>query len=496
MIKVIQKYPLYLFLLPIFFVLHGFAENFGFIEFKEAGLLLLSYLFLTLNIAGFSYFFFRNWNRAALITTFWMSFFFFFGALHEFMKQHSPIQLFSRYSVLLTTALSILFILFIFFKRSNKPFQRFSIYLNALFLIYIFVDLGIVVWKISHKNDKRLSTYGFAKQNQYTVCDTCSKPDIYFLLYDEYGSSASLKKQYNFDNDLDSFLLDRNFSIQTQSRSNYNFTAFSMSSILNMSFIDGIQNTRSVTADDYANCILLIRDNEVIKFLDAHGYDIVNYSVFDLAGNPSMVDQSFLPLKTKLISDRTLFAHMNKDIGWLLITRWPFNLFTKNDYMKHKENNTNFQQQVLSASQEKKQRPRFIYTHFYMPHPPYFFDRNGKPKDEQVIYNEFKTNPPASYLEYMVYVNGEIRKLIEAIQKNNPSAVIILMSDHGYRERGGKNYPYFFQNLNAVYYQDKNYSTLYDSITGVNQFRVVLNKYFNQSFPMLKDSTILLIDKK
>jgi hypothetical protein len=98
-----------------------------------------------------------------------------------------------------------------------------------------------------------------------------------------------------------------------------------------MSFIEGIQNTKAVTAEDYANCNLLIRDNEVIKFLDAHGYDIVNYSVFDLAGNPSMVEQSFLPLKTKLISDRTLFAHMNKDVGWLLITRWPFRLFSSND---------------------------------------------------------------------------------------------------------------------------------------------------------------------
>jgi hypothetical protein len=495
MIKTIQKYPLYLFLLPVFFVLHGFAENFGFIDIKEAGLLLLSYLFLTLSIAGFSYFFFRNWNRASLITTFWISFFFFFGAIHDFMKQHSPIHLFTRYSFLLVAALSILFILFIFFKRSTKPFQRFSIYLNALFLIYILIDLGVIFWKITRKNDNRLSTYGFARQNQYKVCDTCSKPDIYFLLYDEYGSSLSLKEQYNFNNDLDSFLIDRKFSVQTKSRSNYNFTAFSMSATLNMSFIEGIKNTKAVTADDYANCNLLIRDNEVIKFLDAHGYDIVNYSVFDLAGHPAMVEQSFLPLKTKLISDRTLFAHLNKDIGWLLITRWPFRLFSSNHYMKHKENNKSFQQLVVDASNEKLKRPRFIYTHFYMPHPPYFFDRHGNTKDEAVVYHEFKTNPPASYLEYVIYVNSEIKKLITSIQQNSPSAVIVILSDHGYRELKSVNYPTFFKNMNAVYFPDKDYTTIYDSITNVNEFRVILNKYFRQSFPLLKDSTILLIDK-
>jgi hypothetical protein len=77
MIKIIQKYPLYLFLLPYLFVLHGFTENFGFIEVKEAALLLLSYLFLRLASPDFLISFFRNWNRASLITTFWISFFFF-----------------------------------------------------------------------------------------------------------------------------------------------------------------------------------------------------------------------------------------------------------------------------------------------------------------------------------------------------------------------------------------------------------------------------------
>jgi hypothetical protein len=93
-------------------------------------------------------------------------------------------------------------------------------------------------------------------------------------------------------------------------------------------------------------------------------------------------------------------------------------------------------------------------------------------------------------------VNGEIKKLVTTIQQNNPSAVIVMMSDHGYREKHGTNYPFFFQNLNAVYFPDKNYSTIYDSITSVNQFRVVLNKYFHQSFPLLKDSCVVLIDKK
>lgn len=494
--SVIKRYPLYLFLLPVFFVLHGFVENLGFIDVKEAALLLLSYLFLTMSIAGFSYVFFRNWNRAALITTFWMSFFFFFGALHEFLKAHSPIKLFSRYSFLLGMALSILFVLFIYFRKSTKPFQRFSVYLNLLFIIYIVTDIGTGIYKSLDKSVNRFAVYGFAHENNYKACDTCAKPNIYFLLYDEYGGSRSLHEQYGYVNDLDSFLIREKFQVQWNSRSNYNFTAFSMSSALNMAYIDGIKNTKAVTAEDYSNCTLLIRDNQVIKFLDAQGYEIHNYSVFDLAGNPAMVDQSFLPLKTKLISDRTLFAHLNKDIGWLLITKYPFKLFGQNHYRKHKKNNEDFQALTIKASTEKHAKPLFVYAHFYLPHPPYFYDKNGNLKSEEVIYNEYKSNPPASYLEYVTYTNTKVRELVSALKKNDPTAVIMILSDHGYREKESKKYSHFFRNMNAVYYPDQQYEGLYDSISSVNQFRVVFNKMFRANFPLLKDSTVLLVDTK
>lgn len=496
MFRILQKYPLYLLLLPTFFVLHGFVENYGFIEIREAAILLLSYIFLAFSIAGFSFVFFRNWNRSALITVFWLSFFFFFGALHDFLKLHSPVKFITRYSFLLVSALLILFFLFIYFKKSTKPFQRFSVYLNSLFLIYIMVDIGTGIWNANSGEKKMLSVYGAATANDYKKCDTCQRPDIYFLLYDEYGGSASLKEQYGYENDLDSFLLKTGFSIQKHSRSNYSFTPFSMSSILNMSYINGISNPNAVSADDYANCNLLIRDNEVIKFLDVQGYEIINYSVFDLAGNPSRVDQSFLPLKTKLISDRTLFAHMNKDIGWLMITRFPFNLFSKNYFMRHKENNVQFQDLSLQEAKRKSQKPKFVYTHFYMPHPPYFYDKNGKLKDEAVVYQEYKTNPPASYLEYVTYCNTKVRELITTILAHSPNSVILIMSDHGYREAKSTKTKYFFENMNAAYFPDLKYGNFYDSISGVNQFRIVLNKYFNAGFPLIKDSTVLLIDKK
>jgi hypothetical protein len=314
---------------------------------------------------------------------------------------------------------------------------------------------------------------------------------------DEYTSTLGLKQQWNFDNDLDTFLIEKGFSIQDGSRSNYNFTPFSMSATLNMTFLEGIKDVKSISAEDYAQCNRLVRDNEVIKFLDAHGYEIVNYSVFDLAGHPSTVDQSFLPLKTKLITDRTLFSRMNEDIGWLLMTYYPFKWFKRNYTLKHRNNNEDFIKAVKESPKKKSQVPRFIYAHFYMPHSPYYYDRNGKLKDNDVIYHESLTKPVPSYLEYLTYTNTRIREMVNTLLRDDPGAIIILLSDHGNRTNWkGPNPVQIFQNLNAVYFPDKNYSTLYDSITNINMFRVTFNKQFNQHFELKKDTSILLLDKK
>jgi arylsulfatase A-like enzyme len=134
-----------------------------------------------------------------------------------------------------------------------------------------------------------------------------------------------------------------------------------------------------------------------------------------------------------------------------------------------------------------------------MPHPPYYYDRYGTPTDNSVIYRQYKDDPTLSYLDYLLYTNEQIKEMINTIRTNSPNAIIILLSDHGYRKRFDKTVkepPHFFENLNAIYYPDHNYSGLYDSITNVNLFRVVLNKTFNQHFPLEKDSTVFLAEKK
>jgi len=491
----LQQYSLYPVLLPVFFVLHGYLENYGFISPGEGLLLILIYTATTLVLALAGWLFFRDIPKAALFAFILMAVYFFFGAIHDFLKEHAGSFL-SSYVVLLTAFLILLIAVIVYLRKSKRPFKRLTAFLNLLFLVYILFGAGNLIAKAFRSSGYALSVYSFAKNNTYKQCPDCNKPDIYFLLMDGYASTAALAKWYHYQNNLDSFLLQRKFSVQANSRSNYNFTPFSMASILNMSYLQGIEDPKKVTVSDYANCEVLIRNNEVIKRLSAAGYDIVNYSVFNLAGHPKTVSQDFLPLNTRLITERTLFACIRKDIGWKLAKWYPFKWFWHGDIMRDNRNNQNFIELVKKSAATKSAKPRFVYGHFYMPHIPYYYDKNGKLKDIATITTETLSDPIPAYLDYIPYVNSRIREMVTTIQQQNPSAVIILMGDHGNRDATSEAFPIrHFQNLNAVYYPDNDYKLLYDSISGVNQFRVVLNKLLKQDLPLLPDSSVYLIDK-
>jgi len=97
------------------------------------------------------------------------------------------------------------------------------------------------------------------------------------------------------------------------------------------------------------------------------------------------------------------------------------------------------------------------------------------------------------YIEYLQYSNKRILELVDHILSASAAPpVIILLGDHGFQVK--TDHTYDFLNLNAVFFPNKNYSRFYDTITNVNQFRVIFNTYFRQHLPLLKDSTINVWD--
>ncbi len=490
----LKRIPFFLGLISIFFVLHGVLENFGFIPIPDALVLLCVYVGLTALIGCIAWLLLRNKDRAAVFTTAFMAIFFFYEAFIQLMTKQFPHRLFTTNSFLLCIPLLALVALFVYLKKNKRTFPRLFLFLNTTLLIYILVDTGWIFVKLVHPPVNALSVYSLSKDAPTSPCAACAKPDVYFLLFDEYASSLALKEQYNYDNSpLDSFLTDQGFHINKQSNSNYNLTVFSMASVLNMSYIEGLKDGGRILSQDYTNAYQLIRDNKVIGLFSAEGYDIKNYSIFDLAGQPTIAWQSFLPLKTRLLTARTLAERLARHTNSLLARYLGIKYFVVREYMKYYSGNEAFLKAVALEAEQKSSRPRFLYAHFIMPHFPYLIDSAGHRKSDERIYEESNTNPASAYLNYLPYTNKRLEDLVLHIRQGDPNAVILLCGDHGFREWATTQSPPFqFQNLNAVYFPDHDYSRWDGRISFVNQFRIVANQLFHADYPMLKDSTTLL----
>ncbi|HSC39489.1 MAG TPA: sulfatase-like hydrolase/transferase, partial [Chitinophagaceae bacterium] len=379
--------------------------------------------------------------------------------------------------------------------RRARSLQRAMLLLNLIFIVCLGLDGVLLTATYIHPPANKFSIFSSAQP--VPAIPRTDKPDIYLLIFDEYGSSLSLQQNYGYHNDLDAWLLQQGFRVQTQSFSNYNYTPASVASILNMSFIKGIKDSTLLTGKDMNYCLQLTRDNKVIDFLSREGYEIVNCSFFDLAKKPTIVEDPLLPVRTKLITANTLWSKISSDLGWMfyfgpLRISW---LADKGTYTTQ-QFNARLLQMIKTQSSKKQSHPVFVYGHLFMPHDPYFYDKNGHLKSEQTLRQEVK-RPAGPYLEYLTYVNAEIRKLIDTIQQNTQrKAAIVLMGDHGYRRLIEQNLHCNYQNLNAVYLPSQDYHLFYDSVSAVNQFKIVFNSLFQQSIPLLKDSTIFLTGKQ
>jgi hypothetical protein len=490
----LKRIPFFVLLISIFFVLHGVLENLGFIPIPDALVLLCVYVGLTALVAGIAWLLLRNKSRAALFTTAFMALFFFYEAFIQLMIKHFPHRFFTTNSFLLSIGILALAAVFVYLKKSKRTFPRLYLYLNATLLVYILVDTGWIFLKLLHPPVNPLSVYSFANDGTAGPCTACAKPDVYFLLFDEYASTSSLKAQYNYDNSgLDSFLVQQGFHINERSSANYNLTVFSMASVLNMSYLEGLNNPGRIISQDYTNAYQLIRDNKVIGLFSREGYDVKNYSIFDLAGQPTRAWQSFLPLKTRLLTARTLAERLSRHGNSLLVRYLGIKYFVVKEYMKYYSGNEEFLKLVASEAGEKSSRPRFLYAHFIMPHFPYLFDAGGRRRSDEQVYEESNTNPPKAYLDYLTYTNRRLEELVRHIRQNAPNAVILLCGDHGFREWTATQSPHFqFENLNAVYFPDHDYSRWDVKVSFVNQFRIVFNQLFNAAYPLLKDSTTVL----
>ena len=484
--KLLLSKALFVLLLPLFFVWHGYVQNYPLVPASDALKLAFEYLVTILLVVSLSYFIFKSWQKALVFAFFLMFIQFFFGAVQDLIKNSFADSFMSKYSFLLPLVFVMSVAAFLFLLKTKRDFNRITKYLSFTLAILIALDLAALTFKLIRKRGSNETT------GQFIECRDCKKPNIYLVIADEYAGHQELHDIFSFDNAaFENELQKRNFHVVKKPTSNYNYTPYSMASIFDMNYLKGITN-KANDIDNRNTSYKTINKNALVNFLHSLDYDFINLSLFDFAGKPGLNLDEFYSIREKLISSQTLTGRIKKDLWYHFVTtfgfRWAQNAWQNKliGLLRKGYNGT------VSAAAENFERPRFIYTHFTMPHYPYFFDRNGR----RLSFAESQQGGRKDlYLEYLQYCNQQCLALIDSIlKKDKTEPIIILMSDHGFTKYNSTaiDPSYNFDNMINIYFPDNNYSEFPDTISNVNLFRFILNKQFNQRLPLLKDSTIFL----
>ncbi|MBO9562384.1 MAG: sulfatase-like hydrolase/transferase [Niastella sp.] len=484
-------------MLPLFYLLNLTNEYYPFLGIKDLitsiSLWLLAIpllLFIIIRLA------FPQHTKYALLLLYLEATYFLFGTLQDFLKEH--IANLAHYRYLIPLLLCVAILIGWSLKRASSPLSRPFLYFNTLFVILVVMELtrSIAITTTDGQSKQWFHNNSDPRINA-SICDTCAKPDIYFIIFDGYSASRTLQEYWNYNNhDLDSFLRQQDFYYAWHSRSNYNSTPYSIGSILNMDYHAGNQH-KKINILEFCKKIESIQTNSVCNILEKNNYKVINLSYFSLPGQQAPFTMTYLTNKQKLLLNQTLWHRTNKDIGWNFRTSTK----TASDREAAIAQADLNRAQVLKAyegllntSAQKHQQPVFVYAHFLIPHDPYYYDSTGNKTSVDTWINT-GLNAKENYLSQLKYTNTIIKNIITRLKsEGDRPRVIILQSDHGFRSFGDKClHQWEFNNLNAVYFPDQDYKEMYDSITSINTFPVLFRKYLHAPIPLLKDSTVYIL---
>lgn len=265
----------------------------------------------------------------------------------------------------------------------------------------------------------------------------------------------------------------------------------SVASLFNMNYLEEKQQKNL-----YKYLLEKIYFNTVIDTFRTLGYKIFNYSPFLMQSTESLILQSrFLPTSFRLILSETIYDDLI-DFGppFLMKAIGKKNVLAY--YVKHRfKENQLILYKLKEIASKNSDYPKFIYAHLMMPHSPFLFKANGKINFEYILKkNTANDDKIHAYLEYLQFTNHKLIEVLRFIKNQTQGkAIIMVLSDHGSRDIANKiGKSFVFYNLNAVYCpkSEKINIPFFDSISLVNQFRFLLNRYFDKNLNMHTNLTL------
>jgi len=551
-------YLLHPFIFAIYPSLFLFFKNFKTVSSKELYLPLAVSLFLSSILILVFKFFLKDSKKATILTSTFLILFFSFGYYLKLIN-HLPLLTFSALSGLVVICLfSLIIFSFKKYSRVEKGLSWAKVILAfaALLLIYTYsIDfitkiLSVSSLKLSRsdillltfailfavvflliKNRKNVtvitSLLNFSAVSLIVVLffsllfniqtnpsrektnvediikeqEIGEKPNIYYIVLDGYGRSDVISKFYGYDNSrFINFLQTNGFYVEKNAYSNYSQTELSLSSSLNMDYIQDIVKNLDKNSDDKKILYDLIQKNQVVSFLKNIGYKFVSVSSGD--SNTEFYNADLY------LQDQSSFLteFRNSLINTTPITSVPIKAVKNLQYEFHRT------KIKYSFSVPEKINngniPIFAFIHILSPHPPFVFKSDFSQVNPNIPYSLadgshfLKTSPKSDYIfgykQQAEFVSKKTQEMISKIIKNpSESTIIIIQGDHGpgseldQDSALNSNAKERMPILNAIRAPKLTRNKIGGTSTPVNTFRIIFNEYFNTGFDILPEKSYL-----
>ena len=378
-------------------------------------------------------------------------------------------------------------------------------FLNLAALLLLALNGYRVATYASQPNAARALT----GSEEVSLVAPAEKRDIYYIILDRYASSETLASLYEFDNE--PFLRElerRGFTVARESRANYFKTAPSLASSLSMDYLDMAQ-LRGTPGDEFGKVYAALGNHLAVPAaLKRLGYGYVHIGNYweptarNVDADVALRFQDYAEFSTALWATTlmTLFASEAEQTA--------FNDEEATAEFDLARSTTLYAFDRLEESAGRP-GPTYVFAHLLVPHDPYVFDADGSlPTPEEARERGYVDE----YLAQLTWANQRMLAAIDRILESNAETdpIIVLQADEGpfpYRfqvQQGG--FQWFeatdeeiqekYGILNAVRYPgvDAAAHGFHDSVSPVNQFRILFNAYFDAGLPLLPDVTYLSRD--
>jgi hypothetical protein len=421
----------------------------------------------------------RSAARAAIVTSTLVVAWYFFGHLQPAFRDAGLNE-----NVELATWAGLATLSLLVAVRGGRQISQLNLAASVVALVLVTLTAGAI---IQYEAGRAGPAPAVAARSP-TLPSAARRPerDIFYLVFDRYGSDWSMKQRWGVEPELSGWLTDRGFQVVPGARANYRATDLSLTSTLNLGYLDELTDRYGRATGDRTPARQMLADHLLGHFLKANGYRYVHISSWYDPTLDSPIADEVLQFESvsefmQVLHDTSMAPLFDQFVEHGSGERPPFT--------RHRESaRFQFRQILRQAGAPGR---RFVFAHVLLPHPPYVFHPDGS----DLLGDDSLAMPEEARLrQQLPYTNARIRQVVETLLSRPPAEqpIIIIQADEGPFLCGNadcidgspETYGIRFGVLGAYYLPGLDIELAADH-SSVNTFRTVLREYFGADLPDL-----------